>query len=179
MSPIEIALVLLLVHAMLGAFDTFYNHEYRERLPSRAGSTAELALHSVRSALFALTFVGLAWCEWHGAWAWMPLIVIATEYAVTLADSVVEDSTRRLAAVERLTHMLLALNTGLYAALVGMQVLGDWINRPTAVNPVFYPWLTWALTGCGAATALWMVRDGWASLKNRLGKRDAQLLADF
>ena len=53
MTPIGIALVLLQVHAALGAFDTFHNHEWKERLPQPPQAQAELALHSARSWLFA------------------------------------------------------------------------------------------------------------------------------
>ena len=60
MTPILTALWLLLVHGALGGFDTFYNHEWRERLPRRPEAATELALHSARSWAFALMFTGLA-----------------------------------------------------------------------------------------------------------------------
>ena len=79
MQPITIALWLLLVQAALGALDTFVNHEWRERLPHRPWAARELALHALRSALFAAIFAGLAWFEWHGGWAWVVLAVMVLE----------------------------------------------------------------------------------------------------
>src|SRR5829696_8919841 len=108
LEPIDAALVFLLVHAFLGAFDTFVNHEWRERLPSRPGAGPELATHSLRSLMFAAIFAGTAWLEWHGAWGWVMFALMSAEVGVTLVDSVLEDRTRRLSAVERINHMLLA-----------------------------------------------------------------------
>ena len=45
MTPIEIALWLLLLHGGLGAIDTFFHHEWLERLPERPAAGTELALH--------------------------------------------------------------------------------------------------------------------------------------
>jgi len=162
MTPIEIALVLLLVHAALGAFDTFYNHEWKERLPHRPEAHAELALHSARSWFFAVTFLGLAWLEWRGAWAWAALALIAGEYVVTIADSVVEDRTRRLSAIERTNHMLLALNTGLYGVFVAWQAM-RWSALPTALVPTHHAVLSELLSACAFAVVVWAIRDGWAS----------------
>ena len=163
MAPIEIALCFLLVHGVLGAFDTFYNHEWVEHLPSRPEASAELALHSARSWIFVVTFAGLAWLEWRGAWGWVALGLIAFEYLITLADSVVEDRTRRLSAVERVNHMLLGLNTGVYAAFVGLQVATVWRHQPTALVPTHYPYLSWLLTACAVVIVVWALRDGVAS----------------
>lgn len=173
MQPIEIACVLLLVHGALGAFDTFYNHEWVEHLPSRPEAATELALHSARSWVFAVTFAGLAWLDWHGAWAWVALGVIALEYLVTLADSVVEDRTRTLTAIERVNHMLLGLNTGLYAAFVALQA-SRWMHEPTALVPVHRPWLlSELLTACAVVIVVWALRDGWAS------RREARVAAQL
>jgi len=170
MTPIEIALVLLLVHGVLGAFDTFYNHEWKERLPSRPEAAGELALHSARSAIFAVTFLGLAWLDWNGAWAWVAVGLIAVEYLVTLADSIVEDRTRVLSAVERVNHMLLGINTGLYAAFVAVQA-SRWVRAPTGLVPTHHPPLSELLTACAVIIVVWAVRDGWASHREALAQR--------
>jgi len=162
MTPIDVALVLLLVHGALGAFDTFYNHEWKERLPSRPEAHTELALHSTRSWCFVVTFLGLAWLEWRGAWAWAALAIIAGEYVVTIADSIVEDRTRRLSAIERTNHMLLAANTGLYGAFVALQGV-RWSDQPTALVRTHHPVLSELLTACAVVIVIWAVRDGWAS----------------
>ncbi|NUZ06019.1 hypothetical protein [Piscinibacter koreensis] len=165
MTPIEIALVLLVVHGGLGAFDTFVNHEWREHLPQRTEAALELALHSARSWLFGISFAGLAWLEWHGAWGWVILGILVLEYVVTIADSVVEDRIRILAPVERTNHMLLAVNSGLYIAFVAWQVVTRWRHEPSALVPVRYPVLSWLLTACAAAVVVWAVRDALAALK--------------
>lgn len=174
MQPITIALWLLLVQAALGALDTFVNHEWRERLPHRPWAARELALHAMRSALFAAIFAGLAWFEWHGVWAWVALAVMVLEYLVTTFDSVVEDRTRVLSAFERTNHMLLALNTGLYTAFTLLQVATAWQRLPSAVVAADHPlWLALPLTGCALAAAAWAVRDALASRRWRDGGRQA------
>src|SRR4051812_12453181 len=122
MQPIDAALCFLLVHAVLGGFDTLVNHEWRDHLPSRREAAPELALHALRSLMFAVIFAGCAWLEWHGLWGWAMLGLMAAEFAVTLVDSVVEDRTRRLSGLERVNHMLLGLNSGLYMALFATQI---------------------------------------------------------
>ena len=167
MSSIEIGLCLLLVHGGLGAFDTFYNHEWRERLPHRPEAATELVLHSGRSWAFAVMFTGLAWFEWHGLWGWLVLGLIGLEYAVTTVDSVVEDRTRTLSAIERTNHMLLALNTGLSPAFIGIEVIARWAHQPTALVPVRYGLLSWMLSACAAVVVVWAIRDGRAALRLR------------
>jgi hypothetical protein len=162
---IEIALVLLLVQAALGAFDTFYSHEWVTRLPDRPEAATELALHSVRSAAFLALFGGLAWFEWRGGWGWMLLALIVFEYLVTLTDSVVEDRIRVLPAVERVNHMLLGLNAGLYSALVCIEFATHWRLQPTQLARVHHGALSWALTACAAAVGVWAVRDALAAMR--------------
>jgi hypothetical protein len=177
MEPITIVLCLLIVHAGLGAFDTFVNHEWQERLPQRPDAATELALHSLRSAHFALIFGGVAWLEWRGAWGWVMLAVMALEYAVTIADSVVEDRTRRLSPVERINHMLLAVNTGVYMAFFAWHVATRWQALPSAVVPAQHPaWLVLPLTLCTAAVLVWTVRDGlaWWRLTGRVAASAAR-----
>ena len=171
-EPIRVVLVLLLVHAALGAFDTFVNHEWRERLPAQPWAARELASHSARSAMFAAMFAGLAWFEWHGGWAWAMLGLMTAEVAVTLVDSVLEDRTRRLSAVERVNHMLLMLNTGAYMAFFALQVVREWGALPADVVPARHPpLLAGLLSACAVAVLLWTVRDGRAALRH--GRRAA------
>ena len=167
MTPILIALWLLLVHGALGGFDTFYNHEWRERLPRRPEAATELALHSARSWAFALMFTGLAWLEWHGLWGWVLLGLVGVEYVITLADSVVEDRTRTLSGVERINHMLLGLNTGLYTAFIATEVILRWRHLPTALVPVTHGVLSWLLSACALVIVVWAVRDGIAAGRQR------------
>lgn len=164
MQPIDATLAFLIIHAGLGAFDTFVNHEWREHLPRRPAAAPELALHAGRSLMFAVIFAGPAWLEWRGAWGWAMLAFMAAEFGVTLVDSVVEDRTRQLSPLERVNHMLLALNTGVYMALFGAQVVARWQALPTALVPAHHPSiLVWPLTVATAAVLIWAVRDALAS----------------
>lgn len=167
MNPIEVALLFLCLHGLLGAFDTFYNHEWREHLANRPSAGPELSTHSLRSILFTITFAGLAWFEWHGVWGWAILVIIAFEYLVTIVDSIIEDRTRSLSAVERATHMVLGLNTGLYTAFVGIQVAATWRHQPSALVATHYAYFSWLLTLFAIATAAWAVRDGVAAFRPR------------
>jgi hypothetical protein len=168
MEPITIVLCLLLGQAALGALDTFVSHEWRERLPQQPWAARELALHAMRSALFAAIFAGLAWFEWHGAWGWCVLAVMVLEYLVSTFDSVVEDRTRRLSAFERTNHMLLALNTGLYTAFYLLQLAAEWQRVPTAIEVARHPlWLSLPLSGCALAAGAWALRDAFASFRMR------------
>ena len=163
MTPIEIALWLLLLHGGLGAIDTFFHHEWLERLPERPAARTELALHAARSVSFVLIFGGLAWLEWHGAWSWILLGLLGLEIALTVADSVVEDRIRVLRPSERINHMLLAFNTGAYTALVGWQVAGEWRHEPTALLATRHLVVSELLTACAVVIAIWAVRDGTAA----------------
>ena len=167
-EPIRVVLVLLLAQAAMGAFDTFVNHEWRERLPSQPWAGRELATHSLRSVAFAAIFAGLAWFEWHGAWGWAMLALMLAEVAVTLVDSVLEDRTRRLSAVERINHMLLAINTGAYMAFFAVELVGRWQFLPGGIVPASHPpLLAWLLTACAVAHAVWAARDGVAARRQQ------------
>jgi uncharacterized protein len=164
MQPIDAALCFLVAHAALGGFDTFVNHEWREHLPRRPEAARELAVHAVRSLMFAVIFAGCAWLEWHGAWGWAMLGLMAAEFGVTLVDSVVEDRTRRLSGLERINHMLLSLNTGAYMAFFAAQVVTQWAALPTRLVPAQHPpTLAWALTFAAAGVMVWTIRDGLAA----------------
>jgi hypothetical protein len=168
MDLVSALLSLLVLHAGLGAVDTIVSHEWRERLPHQPWAGRELALHSLRSLLFVAIFYGLAWYEWRGVFGWLIVAVVLAEYAITIGDSLVEDRTRRLSILERVNHMLLALNTGVYASLLALLVATDWRHAPTRLVPAHHPPLLVAmLTFAAAAVAGWAVRDGLASFRMR------------
>lgn len=144
MTTLEAALLVLIVHGLLGAFDTIYCHEWQARLPRQPWAARELRLHAVRSMLYTLIFVGLAWFEWRGLYAWLLISVFVAEYAVTLADSVTEDRTRRLSRAERQVHMILGGTTGAYMALVIFHAAVEWIPAPSRL----------AMTGHGAVSII-------------------------
>jgi uncharacterized protein len=168
MEPLQIGFISLLVHAALGATDTFYSHEWVEQLPRRLQARRELTLHATRSVTFVALFIGVAWFDWNGAW-WLLLPgLIATEYAITLCDSVEEDRSRVLRPFERINHMLLALNTGVYATALCWHAWHSWRPLPTSVTMIHRGAISWLLGLCAAAIAIWVVRDAVASY--RLGR---------
>src|SRR6185437_80121 len=93
--------VLIAIQIAMGVFDTFYHHEFTERLAWRPSQRYELKLHSVRNMLYALLFLVLGWLEVHGAWAWIVIAVLVAEIVITLMDFVEEDMSRKLPASER------------------------------------------------------------------------------
>ena len=110
---------LLTFQTLLGALDTFWNHEYQEKLPSRRGARVELALHAAREFVYVFLFLALAWREWHGAWAVLIAGALLVEVVITSWDFVVEDRTRRLPVFERVLHTVLTLLFGVVLMLGG------------------------------------------------------------
>ena len=163
MSALDFALVVLVIHGALGGLDTLYCHEWQARLPRQPWAARELRVHSTRSFLYAVIFIGLAWFEWHGAFAWLLLALFAIEYAVTLIDAVVEDRTRRLSRAERIVHMILGATTGAYIALVAYHACTEWIDAPTAVRLTDHGVVSLILSVYGASVIVSAVRDARAS----------------
>jgi hypothetical protein len=110
---------------VMAAFDTIYHHELTEGLAWRPTQRRELALHAARSLLYAPLFLALGLTEPHGTFAMLAIAALAIELAITLADFVEEDLTRKLPASERVLHTLLALNYGGILALL-LPVLIGW-----------------------------------------------------
>lgn len=162
-----LALQLMAVQGLLGAFDTLYHHELTEALPARRTARLELSIHAVRSLLYSVLFIGLAAWEFHGLWVWFLVVVFGVEIVLTLWDFVVEDRTRLLPATERVTHTILAINGGAFITLLALSA-PDWLAMPTAL--VWHPHgaLSAFLALAGAGVGLSGVRDGVAALA--LGK---------
>src|ERR1700730_9724533 len=113
-----IVFALITAQALLGGFDNLWHHEITERLPAKRAAAGELSLHSARELLYSFVFIGLAWFRWQGAWAALLAAVLVIEVVITLADFVVEDRTRRLPALERVLHTILAVNFGAVIAVL-------------------------------------------------------------
>lgn len=176
MSALDSALLILTVHGALGGFDTLYCHEWQARLPSQPWARRELRLHSARSLLYAPIFLGLAWLEWHGLFAWLLFAAFAAEYAVTLADSLVEDQTRRLSRAERLVHMILGATTGGYFALVIYHASVDWIPAPSALIWTEHGIVSIILTVYAAGVLISGVRDAFAARHREATPRQEEAL---
>ena len=130
MSPV---FVVLGVQIVLGAFDNLWHHEITERLPRKQGARHELALHPARELLYAIIFLGFAWYEWRGAWAWMLGALLAIEICVTITDFLVDDLTRKLPPLERFLPTVLAINFGVFITLL-TPILWQWSLDSTGLR---------------------------------------------
>ena len=166
-----LALQLMAAQGCLGAFDTIYHHEITEALPQKKSARLELSIHSIRALIYSVLFAGLSSWEWHGAWAWVLVLVFSVEIVLTLWDFVVEDRTRLLPATERVTHTVLAINAGAFIALLALNS-ADWASLPTALVWQPYGWLSVFLALCGVGVGLSGLRDGHAAWQ--LGRRVVQ-----
>jgi uncharacterized protein len=153
---------LIAVQIALGAFDTIYHHELKERLAWRASQRHELQLRSLRNAFYVVLFLVLGWLEVHGIWAMMTIAVLAAEIIITLMDFVEEDLSRRLPASERINHTLLAINYGAILALL-VPLLIAWALQPTAVTPADHGPIGIAATVAAFGVGVFGLRDFAAS----------------
>ena len=154
-------LALLVAQGVLGGIDTLLNHERIERLRLRRESRREVGLHSLREAIYALLFGGLAWFEWHGVLALAIGALLLAELAVTAIDEAVENRTRVLPQNERILHIVLTLNLGAIIALLA-PVLAGWARQPSALDPVSYGLTSLALSVLALFAAAWCVLDARA-----------------
>jgi hypothetical protein len=166
-----VALWLLTLQGVIGAFDTVYYHEWKARLPALGKQAAsELRLHAARDALYAVIFATLPWFAWQGGWTVALVTVLVAEIVLTMADFIVEISVRKplgdVYGGERLTHAAMGI---LYGAMIAnlYPALREWGKRPTALiwapaNTM--PVLRWCLTGMALGVFLSGVRDLYASL---------------
>ena len=149
--------ILIAIQIAMGVFDTFYHHEFTERLAWRPSQRFELKLHGVRNLLYALLFLVLGWLEVHGILAMLIIAVLVAEIVITLMDFVEEDMSRKLPASERINHTLLAINYGAILVLL-LPVLIDWAMQPTGSDRLC-GLLSIARGGCAVGAALCGVRD--------------------
>jgi uncharacterized protein len=156
---------LLTLQTFLGALDTFWNHEYREKLPSRRAARLELALHAAREGVYVFLFLALAWREWHGAWALLIAGTLLLEVVITGWDFVIEDRTRHLSAFERVLHTVLTLLFGVTLMALA-PVLMDWFAQPTAVVAADHGMYSLLLSLLAMGMAAWGFRDGIAALRH-------------
>jgi hypothetical protein len=166
-----VALWLLGLQGVIGAFDTIYYHEWRARLPARGRVAAsELKLHAARDFLYAVLFATLPGIAWQGTCVFALAGVFVAEIVLTLTDFVVEIAVRRslgdVYAGERVTHAVMGI---LYGATVAnlIPVLLRWWGRPTGfvVESAEIPdLLRWGLFVMAAGVSLSGLRDLYAAL---------------
>jgi uncharacterized protein len=158
---------LIAVQIAMGVFDTFYHHEFTERLAWRPSQRYELKLHGVRNLLYAFLFLVLGWLEVHGLFAVVIIAVLVIEVVITLMDFLEEDMSRKLPASERINHTLLAINYGAILMLL-LPVLFGWAMQPTAIKSAYAGWLSIIAAASAVGAALCGVRDFAAA--RRLGR---------
>jgi hypothetical protein len=166
-----IALWLLALQGVIGAFDTLYYHEWRARLPARGRQAAsELKLHAARDFFYGVLFGTLPWIAWQGRWVLVLAGVIVAEIILTLADFVVEITVRKpigdVYAGERVTHAVMGI---LYGAMVAnlIPVMLQWGRLPTglvAAEAAVPDAMRWALSAMAAGVVVSGVRDLYAAL---------------
>src|SRR5258706_12068327 len=161
----NIALWMLAIQGVIGAFDTVYYHEWRARLPARGRTVAgELKLHAVRDFLYAVLFASLPFYAWRGSWLIVLAGVIVAEIVLTLTDFVVEATVRKpfgdVYPGERVTHAIMGI---LYGGMVAklIPVMMAWWSQPTALvwDPPDVPaLLQWSLVVMAVGVVLSGVR---------------------
>jgi len=165
-----VALWLLAIQGIIGAFDTLYYHEWRARLPARAAQSAsELKLHAARDFLYGVLFATLPWLAWQGRWALVLAAVLMAEIALTLTDFVVEITVRKtlgdVYGGERVTHAVMGILYGamiasLIPALIGWWPLPDGL---VSARPDIPDQLRWALMMMAAGVLVSGLRDLYAA----------------
>jgi len=161
MNTYLLALQLMALQGILGAFDTFYHHELTEALPQRFAARLELSIHSIRSLIYSIIFIGLSAWTWNGHWTLVLFALFAMEIVLTLWDFVIEDKTRLLPATERITHTVLAINGGAIIALLALDAPA-WLSGPDVLTWKFHGGLSVFLAACGVGVGFSGLRDGIA-----------------
>ena len=158
---------ILALQALLGGFDNLWHHELHAKLPQRSSARRELALHAAREAIYGVVFIGLAWAEWHGALALVLGALLLAEVAITLADFLEEDRSRKLPPFERVLHTVLAVMYGLFLATLAPHLVA-WFASTTGFAWTPHGVVSWAFSACGVGVLAWSVRNAVAV--RRLGR---------
>lgn len=167
-----IALWLLAVLGVIGAFDTIYYHEWRARLPARGKAVAsELKLHAARDFFYAVLFGALPWLAFRGWWVLVLAGVLIAEIVLTMADFIVEATERKpfgdVYAGERVTHNTMGIVYGAMTAFL-LPTMWQWWHEPAGLGWAQHPVpveLSWALTLMAAGVLASGVRDLYAALE--------------
>jgi hypothetical protein len=162
----------LIVHGVLGGLDIVINHEIIARLPKQPSLWLEVRLHSIRELIFATVFLGLAWFEWHGAWAVVLGLLFVGEVLVSTMDTVLELDVRQLPVTERIMHVLIFINLGVVMTLL-VPDAGVWFDQPTALVRTHHGLLSYILFVQGVMALGWSIRDALAQHCLKRARRKA------
>ena len=158
------AIWLLLLQASLGAFDTLYYHEYRLKLAHGPHTGLELRLHASRDFAYAIIIGSLGFVSWHGAFAWILLMLLLAEIGITLWDFIEEDKIRRLPPGERAMHAVMGIVYGAFLAFLIPQMI-EWAGLATGFGPSYHGFPAWMLLLLAAGVFASGMRDLLASAR--------------
>lgn len=158
------ALIVLSIQGVLGAYDNFRNHEFREGLPLRSSQRGELALHAAREAAYCVIFPTMAWFEWHGWLAWLLVAIIVAEVGITCWDFVEEDRTRRLSRNERVLHTILTLTYGAFLAFLFPELI-SWSQQPAGIVVVDRGFWSWLMSVYSLGVLIFGIREASAAIR--------------
>lgn len=160
----EWALAILGLQGVLGGYDNFRNHEFREGLPIRTSQWKELYLHTARQVFYLVIFPTMAWFTWGGIFAYIFGAVIVIELFITCWDFIEEDRTRKLPPNERILHTMLTLNYGIFLG-VFLPILVEWSASPTAISFTDRGLWSWLMTIYSVGVLLFACRECSAGLR--------------
>jgi hypothetical protein len=154
----ETILVLLSIQGFIGAYDSIYHHEIKERLSLKASARHELKIHSARSLLYSIIFLSFGWLQWKGWLAVVFAALLVIELLLTLWDFVEEDRSRDLPATERVTHTILGLNFGAILALFAPEI-NYWFHADSGFVYVNHGIYSWIMTLYGVGVIPFAIRE--------------------
>lgn len=130
------ACVLLLLIAILGAFDVAYFHSYKQRLVHHAESRTEAWIHVARGVVYTLQLAIVPNLRLSGAWYIAFVAIFLADVAIAMADIAVEPASRRslggLPPGEYLMHVVLSVLVGAYLHAIATSS-ARWAGMPTEI----------------------------------------------
>ena len=151
-------LTLFTIIGLLGAFDTLYHHEIKERLPWRPEVKSELKAHALRNVFYGIIFLSLGWMQWNGFFAWLFLAMLLTEIAVTFWDFALESKVRKVPAPEIIVHTLLGIVYGATLSFLIPEVL-TWSESSSGFTFVEYGFFSVIMSVYALAVWVFALRD--------------------
>ena len=174
----EIALAIMIVQGILGAFDTLYYHEIVCRLPVHGPKVGgELRLHATRDFVYGTLFLTLPFVTWQGWLALILIFLIGFEIAITIWDFNTEAVERvaigGVANSERGLHLIMAVIYGVFLARLAPEVW-QWGSMPTGfgIQDSVADWQIFVCVVFGVGVILSGVRDLCASFGIRFFQFD-------
>ena len=133
----DVATHLLVVIALLGAFDVFYFHSYRGQLVLREASRLEAIIHVLRGFNYAVQLTVVPNLRLSGAYYLGFVVLFAIDIAIAMVDVWEEPRSRKslggLCQGEYLMHIVLSVLVGAYLFRVAEASWG-WHAEPTALH---------------------------------------------